>query len=251
MTALLKYEIRKTWIAKAIILGIAAVAELVFLAGLLNGNMDDNHLLLTGIFLLCFTAFGGVLFIGVQSVVTLHRDMNTKQGYMLYMTPRSSFRILGSKVLENGLSLLAAGIFFFLLALADVSLMFSRYGRIEMLWQTLRQFLETFGSRIPLDRTGYLLLTVSFLVSWLSTVCIAFLADIISSALLNGRRFNGLTAFLLFIALSLLFGWLERVFVAPGTALNTSLLIQSAVAVVYSAAMYMVSAVIMDRYLSV
>ena len=34
MAALLKYEFRKTWIAKVILLGIVLVAELIFLAGL-------------------------------------------------------------------------------------------------------------------------------------------------------------------------------------------------------------------------
>ena len=29
-----------------------------------------------------------------------------KQGYMLYMTPHSSYKILGAKMLENGLSLM-------------------------------------------------------------------------------------------------------------------------------------------------
>ena len=251
MTALLKYEIRKTWIAKAIILGIAAVAELIFLIGLMTGGTKDNELLTAGTLLLMFTAFGGILFIGIQSIVTLHRDMNTKQGYMLYMTPKSSFQILGAKMLENGISLLLAGVFFSVLALLDVSLLFSRNGQMEVFWNYLKQFLGSLGENLHLDRSGFIVLMVAFLTNWLSTVTVAYLADIISSALLNGKRFNGLITFLLFILLSLFCGWLEKLFISPGMDMNTALILRSVVAVAYSAVMYGVSAVIMDRYLSV
>ena len=116
MKALLKYEIRKTWATKLILLGITAVEELAFLVGLyLMGREVDNYVTAVSISLLVVTAIAGVILIGVQSVLTLHRDMNTKQGYMLYMTPRNSYQIMGAKFLENGLSLFLAGAFYFLL----------------------------------------------------------------------------------------------------------------------------------------
>ena len=110
MKHLMKYEFRKTLIAKLIILGTTAVLEILFLLGLYT-----KHDSLAGYstIMLTMLAFGGVLFIGLQSVMTLHRDMNTKQSYMLFMTPNSSYKILGAKVLENGLSILMACAFFF------------------------------------------------------------------------------------------------------------------------------------------
>ena len=253
MTALLKYDIRKTWIAKAIILGIAAVAELLFLVSLyiLRRNDTAENLTVTAIFLLVMTCFCGILYIGIQSVITLHRDMNTKQGYMLYMTPKNSYQILGAKMLENGFSLLLAGAFFSLLALLDVSLLFGRVGQLEFLWNTIREVLLSVDERLELNTQGLLVFMLSFLASWLATVSVAYLADIISSALLNGKRFNGLITFVLFILLSLLGGWFQRLFVNPGMTAVTLLLVQSLVALVYSAAMYVSSAVIMDRFLSV
>ena len=129
MKALLKYEFRKTWAAKAMVLGVTAVAELVFLAGLYIGK--NENLTFTGIALLMICASVGIVTIGLQSVLVLHRDMNTKQGYMLYMTPNSCYKTLGAKVIENGLSLLLAGAFFFALASLDVTLLFTRYGQVS------------------------------------------------------------------------------------------------------------------------
>ena len=133
MGKLLKYELKKTWALKLIILGITAVAELTYLMILFMDGENSRGFGVTCM-LLFFIALGGTILIGVQSVLTLHRDMNTKQGYMLYMTPRNSFQILGAKLLENGLSLALAGGFFFLLGLLDVSLLFSRLGSLEDLW---------------------------------------------------------------------------------------------------------------------
>ena len=82
MSKLLKYEFRKTWALKLIILGITAVAELAFLIALFL-DQENHGLIGLTCMLLFFIAMGGTMLIGVQSVLTLHRDMNTKQGYML------------------------------------------------------------------------------------------------------------------------------------------------------------------------
>ena len=152
MSKLLKYELKKTLPLKLIILGITAVAELAFLITLF---LDQNNHGAIGVtcMLLFFIALGGTMLIGVQSVLTLHRDMNTKQGYMLYMTPRNSFQILGAKLLENGLSLALAGGFFFLLGFLDVTLLFTRLGSLEELWNFFKDFVRMIGEEIPFSES--------------------------------------------------------------------------------------------------
>ena len=100
MSMLLKYEMRKTWFAKLIVLGVAAAAELAFLAALLFRNASGNtdELIAFSTAALFMTALVGVMAIGFQSILVLHRDMNTKQGYMLFMTPRNCYQILGAKI---------------------------------------------------------------------------------------------------------------------------------------------------------
>ena len=252
MGKLLKYEFRKTWITKLILVGLTAVVEAAFLAGVFFRNSNGNTDELIGLtsVLLVFIAFGGVVLIGIQSVITLHRDMNTKQGYMLYMTPKTSFQILGAKMAENGLSLALAGSFFFLLGLLDVTLLFDRLGQLESLWNYFQEFMKMMNQQIELNVRGVLCLVVEMLASWLATVSIAYLADIVSSALLNGKKLNGLIAFIFFILLASLLGWIQNS-LTHGMAVSSALLVQAAVALVYSAIMYVVSALIMDRYLSV
>ena len=249
MGKLLKYEMRKTMALKLILLGITAVAEVAFLITLYLNEKAADTLALTSV-LLFFIALAGTVLIGVQSVLTLHRDMNTKQGYMLYMTPRNSFQILGAKLLENGLSLALAGGFFFLLGLLDVTLLFSRLGTLEELWQFFQDFVRMINDQIQLNAQSILCLLVEMLASWLATVSIAFLADIVSSALLNGKKMNGFLAFLFFILLTILLGWIQNQF-RTGMSIEAILLVRAGIALAYSAVMYVVSAWVMDRYLSV
>ena len=249
MGKLLKYEMRKTMALKLILLGITAVAEVAFLITLYLNEKAADTLALTSV-LLFFIALAGTVLIGVQSVLTLHRDMNTKQGYMLYMTPRNSFQILGAKMLENGLSLLLAGGFFFLLGLLDVTLLFSKLGSLEDLWKMFQDFMRMINTEIQLNSWSVLCLVTEMLASWLATVSIAYLADIVASALLNGKKMSGFVAFLFFIALTGVLGWLQNL-LRTGAAIETILLIRAGIALVYAGIMYTVSAWVMDRYLSV
>ena len=86
MSKLIKYEFRKTWPAKLVVLAFTLIAEIVFLVGVFGDNPDRTGI---GIALLALTAMFGIFAIGVQSLVILHRDMSTKQSYMLFMTPNS------------------------------------------------------------------------------------------------------------------------------------------------------------------
>lgn len=91
MLKLMKYELRKTAFSKLVLLVITAVAEIAFLIGVFWKK--DNILAMGIIFLVMCTIFG-VIYIGIESVNVLHRDLNTKQSYMLFLTPKSSYQIL-------------------------------------------------------------------------------------------------------------------------------------------------------------
>lgn len=251
MLKLMKYELRKTRFAKLILLGITIVAEIIFLIGL-YGRHEDT--LAAGTFMLFLLAFGGLMLIGIGSVVVLHRDMNTKQGYMLFMTPNSCYRILGAKVLECGISILLAGAFFFALGALDVSLVFARQGMLSVMWERIKDALTrmTFAGR-PIDLSAQFFFAMGFsiIASWFSTVMTAYLADVISSALLNGKKFNGLISFLIFIALTWGLSKLISLAVAGFRDVVPYLWVYSLCDLAIAAVMYWVTARIMEKHLSV
>ena len=248
MRTLMKYEFRKTWAFKVLLLGAAVVAEIVFLIGLYGGL---DRVLGVSVLLLTMLAICGVMAIGLSSVVQLYRDMNTKQSYMLFMTPNSSYKILGAKVLENGISILLAGAFFFALGALDITLLFAHEGQLEELWNAIRQFLSQIDSRITLDFSTMLTFVLSILASWISTVTCAYLGVVISTALLNGKRGNGIISFLIIMALLWLSGFIELRATESIENVRTVFVAQSCIALVLSAVMYVLTAKIMETKLSV
>jgi ABC-type multidrug transport system fused ATPase/permease subunit len=109
-------------------------------------------------------------------------------------------------MLENFLSMLLGGAFFFGLGVLDISILIRRYGEVDSLYEAFQSILRTFGWDFKLD-AGYLAsICFSLLSGWFATITAAFLADVVSSALLNGKKFNYLVSFVLFLALSYLIG---------------------------------------------
>ncbi len=248
MGKLLKYEIRKSLPVKLMILGLATALELVFLIGLWG---DNEKMLATGVLLLTFTAVTATTVVGLASVVILHRDMNTKQSYMLFMTPNSCYRILGAKVLENGVSILLTGAFFFALGTLDITLLFAKQGQLADLWKMIRQMLSTLDSRLTLDFPVLAAFAASLLLTWVGVISAAYLGEVISAALLNGKRFNGVVSFLLILLLLFALSWIQRAATRRITELIPLFLTDGAIALVASALMYFLTAQIMERRLSV
>lgn len=251
MLKLMKYEFRKTRLTKLIILVITAVAEVLFLGGLYT---DRYTLVGFSIFALMMLAFLGVFVIGLESIVALHRDMNTKQSYMLFMTPHSCYSILGAKTLECCLSILLTGVCFFALGALDVSLLFAREGKLLDLWDFIHDLLANItinGHSLEIDPATLAAVVFVLLAAWILTIITAFLAVTISAALLNGRRFSGVISFVLFLALSLGCSLLTNLITRPIPGIITVMMVHGLLSLVFAAVMYFVTAKIMEDKLSV
>ena len=249
MLKLLKYEFRKTRMPKLVLLALTVVLEAAYLLAL---KQKKEELLVPTVALLTILAICGILLIGIQSVVTLHRDMNTRQSYMLFMTPNSSYKILGAKVIECTLSVFAAGCVYFALGILDVRLLFNTFESAESLSDMLIRTFNTLGSGLGITIKPDVLSIGSWLfnqlANWLATVCTAFLADVIAASLLNGKKGSALLSFVLFIAIVLL---MTLIPVIPISSDVLMLFVNGLVFAVISAGMYVVSAMLMERYLSV
>ena len=240
MLKLLKYEFRKTMFPKLILLAAFVIMEGIFLYGHWTGKEDTKAL---GMGLVLFTLFFSFLLLGILSLVTLHKDMNTRQGYMLFMTPNSTYRILGAKVAENGLSMLGIGAVGLALCLLDFSL-------IKQELKFITAFLENFGIGLTPTFPHLAALLAYIICSILCSVTTAYLADVISSSLLNGQKGNMVITFALFALLN--FGIQKIMGLVPASLdIVVMFLLQGAIALALAVVMYIITARLMDRYLSV
>ncbi len=245
MLRLMKYELRKTLNVKLVLAAVTLIAEVAFLIGYFTRNETLYSLTALLLFMIAST---GISVIGLWSLIVLHRDMNTRQGYMLFMTPNSCYKILGAKILECGLSILLAGAFFFLLGFLDVTLVMRLYD--ENIWQFLAEMLQTLNERLTITPANVLAVLFWLLSSWLCSVITAFLADILATSLLYGKKWNWLVAFALFILLNIGINWV--ILRVPATmSVVAQFAIQGVIGLAFSALMGYISATVMEKYLSV
>ena len=243
MLKLMKYEFRKTGFSKLILLAVTLVAELAFLLGVF---LEKDRLLAIGIMILFLCAVIGIAYIGLESVLVLHRDLNTKQSYMLFLTPHNSYEILGAKVLENGISILVTGIFFALVAALIATLYI---GGVKEMMDMVKNFLDvSMNMNIGAKDAAFVFFTT--LASWMVYIVNADLAVILSATVLAGKKASGLVAFVIFMVLSWLMGLgLDHLPVLHNADLQFVLYIVAAMAV--SAVVYLLSGWIMEKKLSV
>ena len=240
MLRLLKYEFRKTLFPKIVLLALLVIFEGIFLYGYWTGNDSTTTL---GLSLFLFTFLCGLLAIGIISLVTLHKDMNTRQGYMLFMTPNSTYKILGAKVAECGLTLLVLGAVGLGLGTLDFSM-------VEKEIQFVTSILKSFNPDLVPSFSNISAMLFNLLCGLLCSVITAYFADVISSALLNGKKGNLLITFALYILLNYVIRKL-MLLIPSSIGVVASLLLQGVVALVLAGIMYVITARLMERYLSV
>ena len=211
MLKLMKYEFRKTAFSKLILLSITLLSEIVYLLGIF---LKKDVFLSSGIGLVAkenIVATMGILYIGLESVTVLHRDLNTKQSYMLFLTPKSSYQILGAKILENGISILITGAFFAALAAIDAAAAYFYVGGLKEVWNMVNDVLYV-SMHISVDPVSIAFAFFTLLASWISYIVSADFAVILSASVLAGKKASGVVSFVIFIILSILLGMvLDRV----------------------------------------
>ena len=69
---------------------------------------------------------------------------------MLFLTPKNSYQVLGAKILENGLSIFLAGVFFAVLIAVDASIGILYIGGVKEFLDLLNQLMISIQININL-----------------------------------------------------------------------------------------------------
>lgn len=247
MGKLMKYEFRKTMFSKMVILLVTALAEVVFLAGVFLKWDKGLGIGTVGLYL---CAIIGIFYIGIESISIFHKDLNTKQSYMLFLTPRSSYQILGAKIVENFISLFAAGIFFAALAALDGTVAILYIGGLEELLAVLKEMAISLQFEITFAWQDIVVICFTALTFWLMVIVTGYLAIVLCATVFAGRKFSGVVSFILFILINWIISQpVELIPEVENQNLQYGLVI--GVVLLMVAVMYAVTGWIMERKLSV
>lgn len=101
MWKLLKYEFRRARTSLLTVLGVIAVLEMYFLISLGVDHME--HVVIAAV-LMMFASYGAAVYIFVRGVASYASELKAKSAYLIFMTPNSGLKIMGSKYLCTRLS---------------------------------------------------------------------------------------------------------------------------------------------------
>ena len=125
MLKLMKYEFHRQMFSKGMICGIMSVFVTAFFGFYWSGAEEivEKMLSLMGIATACI-----ILFAPTEHWFFFHKDIRSRQGYMLFLLPKNSTEILGAKVLVAALqTVVLYGLFFTLVPYCE-RLAIEKYG---------------------------------------------------------------------------------------------------------------------------
>lgn len=128
MLKMLKYEFRRGIFPLLIVGIVIAAIELYFLISTLTAHADHSVIAVS---LLILAAFCCYLFVLIYGIISYSQDLKNKSGYLVFMAPISSYKVIGAKLLSILLTgAIIVAVIFGLLTL-DLSLAYSTYDSID------------------------------------------------------------------------------------------------------------------------
>lgn len=203
MLHLMKYEWKKTFFLKLLMLAVIAVGEIIFLAGisLHHTDFERSTLFETSMIILALGLSLSPVISILQDLSMLQRELNSKESYMLYLTPHSSFEILGAKCLVSLLEIIFWAVLAAVLFVVDgLMLTHLLYGADANIMGRLAELLQLVTSAEAL--TAMLQATLLFLAGLLQFESIALIAIVLQATFLHGIRFSGIITVILYILLA-------------------------------------------------
>lgn len=253
MGKLMKYEFRKQLMSKILVLVVVAALEVLFVLGL---YLEKDKWLGMASGLLVAAGFIGLFYFSFESVVTFSNDLRTKQSYMLFLTPRNMFQVVGAKIAVTVIQILGAGLAFAGIAIGDVALVCSKNGEMQEFLDAVKAFIKTLtGTEIRLTEIGYVILMV--LVTWLLLITMAMFAITLSTTLFANKKYKGFISVLIFFALEYVIGKIAMLMVPTGFLSSKYLVVSTeawAYIGVYAAAMvlnFVGTALLLEKKVSV
>lgn len=197
MGKLIKYEFRKQLLSKLVVGFVVIALQIWYFAGVI---FDKESWAGMGLGITMIVAMISLLYFSFESIVTYSNDLRTKQSYMLFLTPRNMFQIVGAKLLTTILQIFVCGCAFVAIIIGDVFLLCAIKGDIKDFIEVAKEFFKMLtGVEIRLIEVIYVL--IMMLVAWLVFIALAMFAITLSTTLLSTWKFKGIVSVIIYFAL--------------------------------------------------
>ena len=142
----------------------------------------------------------------------LNRDLKTKQSYMLWMVPHSTYEILASKIIAGILQMAFVFMAFFIAGAATLTITAASDGSLGEFLRAVREFFER-GVNIQVDWGLVFGMCLLCLIAWMNVMVVGFLAVILTRTVLLNTKFGGVIAVILFFVINFV---IDRIYIILG-----------------------------------
>lgn len=247
MFKLIKYELRKQWFSKLFILIVMGILELSFLFGLLR---EDTEALGVSMGIMVFVGFTAIMFVSFECIMTYSKDLKTKQSYMLFLTPNSTYKIIGAKVITSVAQIGITAAFMASVIFINMSIIVLRYENIEDMIEIIQNALkEVMGLNV--DYGLILIGLVAFLLEWISKVIMGILAITLSATFLSNTKGKGIVSLIIFFTINYLVGRIGKLIMLESMPMFDQFMIDAIFMAFIIAAFYLATAWMLDKKVSV
>ncbi|PKM50157.1 MAG: hypothetical protein CVV02_12915 [Firmicutes bacterium HGW-Firmicutes-7] len=196
MMKLIKYEILRKQNNIFIAIAILAFLELGILFGLYKGG----QWLTLSVFFIFIMVTCGILTVFIDTVRSYSFDLNQKQGYSLFLTPTSGYKIIGAKGLVSLIELLTVVLVVF--GLMVINFQFTKYLYYDSVNEVTAQIIRFINESniLPSLSQTFLFVTASTF-EWFTVIMIAILAITLRKTILSDSKIGWIISLAFFIAL--------------------------------------------------
>ena len=220
MLKLMKYELRRNRTILLILYIAIAFLEGFALFSLINKSEVNT---LRSFLFLYMGAILGIVLIFIMAIMSYSKELGSKYSYMSFMTPTSTYKIIGSKFLTTCFVAAMTTLIAVVLAIVDYNILISQFTEVKDVQHEILILMTMRGldvQNIPVT------LSIALLLIWLSiftSICFAYFAITLSATVFANKSYRGFISFVIFIVITLIInkiaGYLPNVDIGTG-ALN-------------------------------
>ncbi len=199
MLMLFKYEWKKQMNSKLII-GCALLALCAFYV--LGTLLKKEGWPEIAMVLLALVGMFAAIYVGIESLLVLDKDIRTKESHMLFMVPRSAYQILAAKILAAICQILLTMVMFGAAFMICFTAYMAANESLADMLDYLRQMVEEMFE-VEIEWDMVLLVLISMFVSWINMIASGFAAIISVRTALTRTKLAGILA----VAVYLLINW--------------------------------------------
>jgi len=199
MLKLMKYELRRNLTSIIILYTLIFALEIFALISMFTKNENNTALAFV---LLLFGGFAIIMLIFIVAIQSYSKELGSKYSYMTFMTPSSTYTIIGSKLLSTGFIAAFTTIVAVLLIVVDYNIFISQFSDAANAKDVLTAILNNLGYNV---NDLLISIMVNFIVLWINlftSICVAYLAITLSATVFANKRFRGVISFIIFLIIN-------------------------------------------------